>query len=289
MGRALGWGRARLCHGSRWRLLAAGALVTLGVTAVAASAATAVTALASALGWLGVLIEAVALKSTFSLRGLAASALRVAEDLERSDLRAARAAVGRDLVSRPTTSLDTAQVVSATVESVAENLTDAFVAPVFFYLLFGLPGAAFYRAVNTADAMIGYHDGPLEHFGKLAARLDDVLNLAPARVAALALVAGAALAGGDARGAWRTWRHEGRLTASPNAGRTMAAMAGALGVTLTKAGTYRLGSGRAPEVGDIGRALWLFAVAAALAVGALLVLDSVALFLHGGRRAAGII
>jgi adenosylcobinamide-phosphate synthase len=213
----------------------------------------------------------------------------VAAPLAAGDLAAARQAVGWHLVSRPTATLDASGVVSATVESIAENLTDAFVAPVFFYLLFGLPGAAFYRAVNTADAMIGYHDGPLEHFGKLAARLDDVLNLLPARLAALALVVGAALVSEDARGAWRTWRRDGRLTESPNAGRTMAAMAGALGVTLTKAGTYRLGSGRAPEVGDIGRALWLFAVAAALAVGALLLLDSVALFLHGGRRAAGII
>jgi adenosylcobinamide-phosphate synthase len=89
-------------------------------------------------------------------------------------------------VSRLTAALDAGQVVSATVESVAENLTDAFLAPVLFFLAFGLPGAVAYRVVNTADAMIGCREGILLHFGRVAARLDDVLNLVPARVAALA-------------------------------------------------------------------------------------------------------
>src|SRR5207249_3705216 len=85
----------------------------------------------------------------------------------------------------------------------------------------GAAGAAAYRAVNTADAMLGYRDGALEWFGKLAARLDDVLNFVPARLAALGLLAGAAVAGEDARGALRMLRRDGALTASPNAGRTM--------------------------------------------------------------------
>src|SRR5206468_2954454 len=176
---------------------------------------------------------------------------------------------------------------SAAVESVAENLTDALVAPVCFYLVFGLAGAAAYRAVNTADAMLGYRDGSLEWFGKLAARLDDVLNFVPARLAALGLVAGAVAAGEDARGALRMLRRDGALTASPNAGRTMAAMAGALGLTLGKRGAYRLGEGRPPTAGDVARAVRVFAWAAGLTLGALLLLDSLALFLRGGRGALG--
>ena len=100
------------------------------------------------------------------------------------DLAGARRAVGYHLVSRPTDELDAGKVASATIESVAENLTDSLVAPALFFLVGGLAGAAVYRAVNTADAMIGYRDGALEYFGKLAARLDDILNLIPARLAA---------------------------------------------------------------------------------------------------------
>jgi adenosylcobinamide-phosphate synthase len=192
-------------------------------------------------------------------------------------------------VSRPPTGLTPDEVASAAVESIAENLTDAFVAPLCFYLLFGLAGAAAYRAVNTADAMIGYRDGALEWFGKVAARLDDALNFVPARVAALGLVGGAAVAREDARGAWRTLRRDGARTASPNAGRTMAAMAGALGLTLTKRGAYRLGEGRPPEASDVARAVRVFAWAAALTLGALLLLDSLALFLRGGQRPMSII
>src|SRR5439155_652644 len=104
-------------------------------------------------------------------------------------------------------------------------------------------------------ALLGYRDGSLEWFGKLAARLDDVLNFVPARLAALGLVAGAVAAGEDARGALRMLRRDGALTASPNAGRTMAAMAGALGLTLGKRGAYRLGEGRPPTAGDVARAV----------------------------------
>jgi adenosylcobinamide-phosphate synthase len=252
--------------GSPRRFLVAGALVTLGVVSLASAAAIAVVMLASTLGWLGLVVEALALKSTFSLRGLVLPALAIRDDLERADLGAARAAVGRDLVSRPTAALDAGQVASATIESVAENLTDAFLAPVLFFLAFGLPGAVAYRVVNTADAMLGYREGALLYFGRVAARLDDVLNLVPARLAALALVAAAPLVGADGRRAFATMRRDHRLTASPNAGWTMAAMAGALGVTLAKPGAYRLGEGRAPTPDDIGRAVRVMATAAALAL-----------------------
>src|SRR5882672_5968617 len=289
MGRAIAGGRRALCHGGPGSLFAGGALVTLVVAAVAAIAGMAIAAVAARLGPAGPLVEGAALSLLLSVRGLIRAARAVAGPLAAGDLEAARAAVAFHLVSRPTATLGPDDIASAAVESIAENLTDAVVAPVCFYLVFGLAGAAAYRALNTADAMLGYRDGPLEWFGKLAARLDDVLNFVPARLAALGLVAGALAAGENARGALRTLRRDGALTASPNAGRTMAAMAGALGLTLTKRRTYRLGDGRAPAAGDVARAVRVFAWAVALTLGVLLVLDSLALFLRGGRGSLGII
>ena len=170
-------------------------------------------------------------------------------------LDAAREALGRDLVSRPVDSLDAGHVASGAIESLAENLTDSLVAPVLFFLLGGVPAAWAYRVVNTADAMLGYRQGELEHLGKVAARLDDALNWVPARLAALGLVAGAALAGASGSQAWRFLRRDGGTTASPNAGHTMAAMAGGLGVRLVKPGLYTLGDGPLPDPPTIGLAL----------------------------------
>jgi adenosylcobinamide-phosphate synthase len=211
-----------------------------------------------------------------ALRGLFAAAEAVARPLVAGDLAAARHALGRHLVSRPTGELDAAHVASGAVESVAENLTDGYVAPVVLFLLLGLPGAALYRAINTADAMLGYRDGPLEYFGKTAARLDDVLNLVPARLAARGIVAAAPLAaaGANARQAWVTLRRDHARTASPNAGWTMAAMAGALGVMLEKPGAYRLGSGRrAACAADVTRSVRVVAAAAVLVTAALLLAE----------------
>jgi adenosylcobinamide-phosphate synthase len=289
MGRAIATGRRGLSRGGRVRLVIAGGLLILAVAAAAAAGGAAVSATAQRLGAAAPFVEGAALSLLLSLRGLIAAARAVAAPLAAGDLAAARAAVGLHLVSRPTAALAPDEVASAAVESVAENLTDAFVAPVCFYLVFGLAGAAAYRAVNTADAMIGYRDGTLEWFGKVAARLDDALNFVPARIAALGLVGAAVLAREDARGAWRVLRRDGGRTASPNAGRTMAAMAGGLGLTLAKRGAYRLGDGRPPAASDIARAVRVFAWAAALTFGALLLLDSLALFLRGARGPVSII
>ena len=126
------------------------------------------------------------LKCTFSLRGLRRAALYVKQLLLKEKLDEARFEL-RSLVSRNTQDLPNPLVVSATVESVAENTCDSFVAPLFYFLLFGVPGAIAYRVVNTLDAMIGYH-GKYEYLGKFASRLDDVLNFIPARLTALLLV-----------------------------------------------------------------------------------------------------
>ncbi len=234
---------------------AAGATVSLLLWATPAMAS---------LGWLGVAAQIWLLKCSFSLRGLFSAARAVQRALAAGDLKRARVEVGLHLVSRPTRGLGAAEVASAAIESVAENLTDGFVAPVLFYLVLGLPAAWAYRVVNTADAMVGYRGGGFEYLGKAAARLDDLLNLVPARLAALALVAGARVAA-DGRRALRIARRDHSLTASPNAGWTIAAMAGALGVVLEKPGAYRLGEGRPPTDADIGVSLRVVAVAAALA------------------------
>jgi adenosylcobinamide-phosphate synthase len=190
----------------------------------------------------------------------------VARDLELGDLDAARAQVGFHLVSRPTAGLDNRHVASAAIESVAENLTDSFIGPLCFYLAFGLPGAAVYRMVNTADAVLGYRDGRLEYFGKVAARLDDACNLIPARLAGMAVVVGAAFAGEHSRSAFAAMIRDAARTASPNAGWTMAAMAGALRVTLEKPTAYRLGRGALPSGSDIERSIRVMLAAAMCAV-----------------------
>src|SRR3954467_13894357 len=129
--------------------------------------------------------------------------------------------------------LDEPLLVAASVESVAENMSDSFVAPLFYYALFGLPAAVAYRAVNTLDAMIGYR-GRYEYLGKAAARLDDLLNLIPARLTAGLLLVAGALRKADGGGGPLILRRARRATASPNAGWPMATVAGLLSVCLAK-------------------------------------------------------
>ncbi len=184
------------------------------------------------------------LKSTFSLKELRKTALRFRDYLANKKTGEARNEL-RSLVSRDTSELAEPQLVSAAVESVAESSSDSFVAPLFYFLLLGIPGAIAYRAVNTLDSMIGYH-GEYEYRGKFAARLDDVLNFIPARITALLLVLASLITGRGARPAWQTALKEHSRTESPNAGWPMAAVAGALGVQLEKKGHYKLGKAGNP-------------------------------------------
>jgi len=276
IGSAYAKGKGRLLRPAKpWHLLVAGAALTVAVAGLAAALGALLEWLVRDAGAVGVVVEALALKMTLSLRGLARAGYEVRRALDGEDLAGARHTVGVHLVSRPVANLDAAGVASAAIESVAENLTDAVIAPLCFFLVLGLPGAVAYRAINTADAMIGYRHGALEHFGKIAARLDDVLNLLPARIAALALVAAVALAGHDVRGAVTTmWRDHSR-TASPNAGWTMAAMAGGLGVVLEKRGAYRLGRGRLPGPADITSAVRIMVLGAAVVIVAIIAVKSI--------------
>ena len=181
------------------------------------------------------------LKPTFSLKGLQKAAQVMKPLLHENKLDKARCEL-RSLVSRDTGDLSESQLVSATVESVAENSCDSFVAPLFYFMLFGIPGAIGYRVVNTFDAMIGYR-GEYEYLGKFASKLDDILNYIPARITALFIVIAAYLSGLNGRASWQTAITEHARTESPNAGWPMAAMAGALNVQLEKVGHYKLGKG----------------------------------------------
>lgn len=217
-------------------------------------------------GLVGLVIHVWLLKSSFALRGLLEAGDRVARALDEDDLVAAHRALPW-LVSRPVGELDRPHVCSAVIESLAENLADSYVAPLAAYAVGGLPAALAYRAVNTADAMLGYR-GDLEHLGKAAARLDDLVNLVPARLTAAALALAAPAVGLSGRRAVHTALRDARRTTSPNAGWPMAAAAGSLGVWLEKPGTYRLGDGPAPDVVHIAAARRLVTAAAALATAA---------------------
>ncbi|WP_345024204.1 cobalamin biosynthesis protein [Actinomadura keratinilytica] len=204
---------------------------------------------------------------------------RMARLLEDGDLDAARRRLPH-LCARDPDGMDGKALARATVESVAENTSDAAVAPLLWGAVAGVPGLLAYRAVNTLDAMVGYRNPRYLRFGWASARLDDAANWAPARLTGLLAVACAA-PGGGACEAWRTLRRHGAAHPSPNAGRCEAAFAGALGVRLGGVNVYggraeerpELGDGRAPETDDIHRAVRLsravtLAAAAAAAAGA---------------------
>jgi adenosylcobinamide-phosphate synthase len=254
-----GAGAATLARGAAVTVAGAGlsALVAGAVARTAGLAPAAVRAAA----------EGVELWPLLALRALLSAARRVGDALQDHDLSRARAEL-RWLVGRERESLDAAQVASAAVESVAENLADSVIAPLLYARAAGPAGAALHRFANTADAMVGYRD---RHRlgGRAAARLDDLLGLAPARASALLIAAAAPAGAGSPRRALQSLLRDGGRTASPNAGRPMAAMAGALGVRLEKPGHHVLnGGGLAPGAADVGRAIRIARAATALGVGA---------------------
>ncbi|CAA0101946.1 Cobalamin biosynthesis protein CobD [Halioglobus japonicus] len=192
-------------------------------------------------------------------RSLAEHANAIAAPLVSGNLQRARQQLSR-IVSRDTADLDAQSVAKATVESVLENGSDAVLAPIFWFVVAGAPGVLCYRLSNTLDAMWGYRNARFLHFGRTAARMDDLLNWVPARFCALSYAAV-----GQWRAALRCWRTQAALCDSPNAGPVMSCGAGALGVVLGGAARYEnvehwrpvLGEGHAAQPEDIGRALRL--------------------------------
>jgi adenosylcobinamide-phosphate synthase len=209
------------------------------------------------------LVSAYLLKNTFSLRGLWQAVQHVKDGLRASRLNSARAEITA-LVQRDPRALNEIQLMSAAIESCAENLCDSFVAPLLYFALFGLTGAVVYRIVNTFDAMIGYH-GEWEYTGKFAARLDDVVNYMPARLSGIFIVVAAAICRWNPALAWRTMLSQHNRTESPNAGWTMSAMAGSLEIQLEKAGHYSLGDNKTElSVEAVGRSQTILLVAASV-------------------------
>lgn len=217
------------------------------------------------------LIPALCLKTVFAYRNLRRAVSQVAQVLAADNLSEARRLVSWHLVSRDTGQLTGPEVAGAAIESLAENLTDSVTAPLLAYALGGLPAAWTYRFINTADAMWGYRTPEFEQLGKFPARFDDLLNWLPARLTGWLLVLAAYLAGEDAHQAARTMLDQHQRTPSLNAGWTMSAMAGALGVTLSKRGVYRLNGGRQAADGNtIRRALKIADICISLITGSAL-------------------
>jgi adenosylcobinamide-phosphate synthase len=246
--RALGLGRARE--------LAAGVLALLCVAGGFGLATFLLLRALSGLPLLCFAVEVYLLWSAFALRGLLRAARVMQQAIEAHDLGAARAAL-TSLCSRDPSALDESELLGATVESITENTSDSVVAPLFYFALLGVPGALFYRAVNTLDAMIGYR-GRFEYLGKASARLDDLLNFVPARVTAFFMWCSGGLMGLSLSRAQSVFLRDRNHTESPNAGQVMAMASGLLGLRLDKRDHYVLGEGlRAPDARGLSRALKL--------------------------------
>jgi adenosylcobinamide-phosphate synthase len=222
----------------------------------------------------GILAAALVASTLVAQRSLHRHVADVAAALEIGGIAAGREAVAH-IVGRDTDKLDAAGVARAAIESLAENFSDAIVAPVFWMAIGGLPGAALYKTINTADSMIGHRTPRHEAFGWAAARLDDLINLPASRLSAFLLVAAAAISGNRAGTAWRAVRRDAGKHRSPNAGYPEAAMAGALGLSLAGPRVYGgapvedafMGEGRREaEAADIRRALALYRTADAILI-----------------------
>jgi len=222
-------------------------------------------------------VAAALLASTLlAQRSLHEHVARIATALETAGLAAGRAAVSH-IVGRDAAALDQAGVARAAIESLAENFSDGVVAPALWMVIGGLPGAAGYKAINTADSMIGFRTPRHAAFGWAAARLDDLVNLPAARLAGLLIIAAAGLTkGASPAGAWRAVRRDAHGHRSPNAGYPEAAMAGALGLMLAGPRVYggvqvddaMMGDGRrAADAADIRAALRLYRHADAILIG----------------------
>jgi adenosylcobinamide-phosphate synthase len=226
------------------------------------------------------IFSAALISTSLSMRGLGEAAGAVERELRGGNLKHARTRAG-EMVGRETADLSTSEVARAAVESVAENTSDGVVAPMLYGFFFGAPGALAYRAVNTLDSMVGYRSPPYEQLGWAPARLDDLANLAPARITTLV----AATVSGQPVRTLETARRYGPLTASPNAGWVEAAFAGALDLRLGGPNTYGgvvregpiLGDGRRPTPEDIRRSVRLMRRCGVL-------LAAVAVLVDGVRR-----
>jgi adenosylcobinamide-phosphate synthase len=261
IGRLIAAVEARWNRGGAMRRRSAGALCVIAIVAAAVLPAFALQSLLPGGAW-GVVLGAILAWPLVAARSLHDHVAAVARPLATGDLAGARAAVAM-IVGRDPARLDAAGVARAALESLSENASDGVVAPLFWGAVAGLPGIAAYKAINTMDSMIGHRSDRYEDFGKAAARLDDLVNLIPARLTGLLI----ALSGGRPGTALRVMARDARRHRSPNAGWPEAAMAGGLGIRLSGPRVYgdRVaeepwlnGSAADPDAGHLARGLAIY-------------------------------
>jgi adenosylcobinamide-phosphate synthase len=210
-----------------------------------------------------IVVGAILFKATFAIRGMGQYTKPIAEALKQKDMDGARKWLPY-IVRRDPNSLNERQIISAAVESIGESTTDGITSPFFFFALFGVPGAFVYRVVNTLDSMVGYKNAEYKHIGWFSAKLDTTANYIPARLTAYLMVAASFLSGEDWRESWRILQRDKHKTASPNAGYTISAMAGALNIQLEKQGYYTLGDDHGISYEHIPKALRVMTLTAVL-------------------------
>ena len=189
-----------------------------------------------------IVFGSILLKTTIAIRGMQKHALSVVDALEKDDLDSARNHLSM-IVKRNTKNLDKNHISSAVLESVSENTVDGVTGPLFYYAVFGLPGAFVYRAINTIDSMIGYKTSLFRNIGWFGANCDTILNYIPSRLTGLVMILSALILGYNWKESFYIMKRDGRKLESPNAGFPIAALAGALGTKLEKINYYAVGDG----------------------------------------------
>ena len=189
-----------------------------------------------------IVVGSILLKTTIAIRGMQKHALAVVDALEKDDLDSARNHLSM-IVKRNTKHLDKNHISSAVLESVSENTVDGITGPLFYYAIFGLPGAFVYRAINTIDSMVGYKTSLFRNIGWFGANCDTILNYIPSRLTGLVMILSALILGYNWKESFYIMRRDGKKLESPNAGFPIAALAGALGTKLEKINYYAVGDG----------------------------------------------
>ena len=191
---------------------------------------------------ISVIVGGVLLKTTIAIKGMERHALAVVTAIEQNNISSARDNLSM-IVKRNTKNLDKNHVFSGVLESISENTVDGITGPLFYFAVFGLPGAFVYRVVNTADSMIGYKTDIFKNVGWFGANCDKILNYIPSRLTGFIMILSAMILGNDWRKSYEIMIRDARKTKSPNAGYPMAAIAGALGAKFEKIDHYSLGDG----------------------------------------------
>ena len=181
-------------------------------------------------------------KMTIAIKGMEKHALAVLDSIQKNNLDQARTNLSM-IVKRNTKNLDKKHILSGTLESLSENIVDGITGPMFYFAIFGLPGAFVYRIINTVDSMVGYKTQMFKNLGWFGANCDNILNYIPSRLTGLTIVLGSMLLGHDWKNCYEIFKRDGKKTDSPNAGYPMAAFAGALGTKFEKLEHYSLGTG----------------------------------------------